>query len=59
MALTKAQRIEIQEAAKFNYHKRLREQEDKKLLQEQIAKKIAEETKPAKVEPTRSTKKGK
>lgn len=57
MALTKEQRIEVQESAKFNYHRRLRDVEDKKQLQKQIEEKVAEATKPSRVEPV--VKKGK
>lgn len=44
MPLTKAQIIEIQETAKFNYHKRVREMEDKKRLAELVAEKVSEKT---------------
>lgn len=44
MPLTKSQIIEIQETAKYNYMKRLQEQEDKKKLKEVVAQKIAEKT---------------
>ena len=57
MPLTKAQIIEIQEAAKFNYMRRLREQEDKKELKVRVAEKVAEATKAAEVK--ESDKKGK
>lgn len=45
MALTKADIIEIQESAKFNHMKRLREQEEKKQFAVQLQEKIAQETK--------------
>lgn len=44
MPLTKAQIIEIQETARYNYMKRLNEAEEKKKLQETVAEKIAERT---------------
>lgn len=58
MALTKSTIIEIQETAKYNYMKRLKEQEEKKKLQEIVEAKIAERTE---VKPVVSTsdKKGK
>jgi len=42
MPLTKQQIIEIQEAAKFNYMKRLREQQELKQHEETVKVKIAE-----------------
>lgn len=44
MPLTKAQIIEIQESAKHNYLRRLREQEEKAQFQEELEKTIAEQT---------------
>lgn len=41
-------RIETQEAAKFNFHKRVREQQEKNQLQEAVAKRMEEESKAAK-----------
>lgn len=43
MGLTKEQIIEIQESAKFNYAKQLRQVEDRKALQEAIESRIDEE----------------
>ena len=40
----KRARIETQEAAKFNFHKRVREQEEKKQLAEAVAKRMQEES---------------
>ncbi len=50
MPLTKSQIIEIQESAKFNHLKRLREIEEKKQLEETIAEKVAEQVKPKSVQ---------
>ena len=44
MPLTKAQIIEIQETAKYNYMKRLQEQKDKNNLKSLVEEKIAERT---------------
>jgi hypothetical protein len=57
MPLTKAQIIEIQESAKHNVLKRLREQEEKAKFEKDVAEKIAEQTgkKPVEVD----SKKGK
>lgn len=44
MPLTKAQIIEIQESAKYNYMRRLKEQEEKKAHAKNVAEKIAEAT---------------
>lgn len=44
MPLTKAAIIETQETAKYNYMRRLQEQEDKKKLKEIVEQKIAERT---------------
>ena len=44
MPLTKAQIIEIQESAKHNVLKRLREQEEKVNFEKEVAEKIAEQT---------------
>ncbi len=52
MGLTKEQIIEIQESAKFNYAKQLRQVEDRKALQEAIESRIDEER-------SESSKKGK
>lgn len=41
-SLTKEATIEIQEAAKFNYMKRLREEEEKEELANRVKKAIAE-----------------
>lgn len=57
MPLTQAQIVEIQETAKYNVHKRIREQEEKAKLQETVEQKIQERTQ-ALVSPT-SDKKGK
>lgn len=43
MALTKEQIIEIQESAKFNYARQLRQIEDRKALKEAIETRIDEE----------------
>lgn len=63
MALTKVERIEIQESAKFNYMRRLKEQEEKKQLQKQIEERVRSETEAVKKQLDRSedvdTKKGK
>ncbi len=45
MPLTKSQIIEIQESAKFNYAKQLREKDDKKALQEAIDERMKESSK--------------
>lgn len=45
MPLTKKQIIEIQEAAKFNYLKQLKEREDREKLAKAVEKRIQEETK--------------
>ena len=57
MPLTQAQIIEIQETAKYNVHKRMREQEEKAKLRDTVEQKIEERTK-ALVSPA-SDKKGK
>lgn len=44
MPLTKAQIIEIQESAKHNVLKRIREQEEKANFEKDVAQKIAEQT---------------
>lgn len=44
MGLTKAQRIEIQESAKFNYDMRKREKEERLKLEEAIQARINEPT---------------
>lgn len=56
---TKAVRIETQEAAKFNFHRRMREQEELAKHREHVAKLLQEDTQPTKVEPNRVGKKGK
>lgn len=55
MALTKSDIIEIQESAKFNHMRRLREQEENVKFKQDVAKKIAEATK----KPVTVSKKGK
>ena len=49
MPLTKSQIIEVQEAAKFNTLKLMRQAEDQKEFKKTVARKISEATKPAAV----------
>lgn len=55
---TKSARIETQEAAKYNFQKRVREQEEREKLKQRIEERIQEETAPRRVEPS-AKKKGK
>ena len=50
---TKAVRIETQEAAKYNFERRMKEQQDKIEFKARVDAKIAEATKPVKVEPNK------
>lgn len=50
MALTKQDIIEIQEAAKFNHMRRLREQKEKEEFKKSVEEKIAESKKPVTVD---------
>ena len=52
MPLTKQQIIEVQEAAKYNFKRRVREQEEEKEHKEAVRQKLAENT-------AKSEKKGK